>query len=54
MRFATINGLPGYITREADGVLQTTAIEIVEGKVVALYIMRNPDKLGHIEGTALH
>lgn len=44
----TINGLPGFVTREADGKLQTTALEIEGGKVVGIYVMRNPDKLGHV------
>lgn len=43
-----INGLPGFVTREADGELQTTALEIEDGKVVAIYVMRNPDKLRHV------
>ncbi|KRA83548.1 sigma-70 family RNA polymerase sigma factor [Altererythrobacter sp. Root672] len=53
IRFAFVNGLPGFITREADGVLQTTALVIEEGKVRAIYVMRNPDKLQHLE-SALH
>jgi RNA polymerase sigma-70 factor (ECF subfamily) len=44
----TINGLPGFVTREADGELQTTALEIVDGKITAIYVMRNPDKLRHM------
>ena len=44
----TINGLPGFVTREADGKLQTTALEIEDGKVVGIYVMRNPDKLAHV------
>lgn len=43
-----INGLPGFVTREADGELQTTALEIADGKVCAIYVMRNPDKLRHM------
>lgn len=43
-----INGLPGFVTREADGELQTTALEIADGKVTAIYVMRNPDKLKHV------
>ena len=43
-----INGLPGFVSREADGELQTTALEIVDGKVAAIYIVRNPDKLRHL------
>jgi RNA polymerase sigma-70 factor (ECF subfamily) len=51
LRFALINGLPGYVTLEADGKLQTTALEIIDGRVAHVYVMRNPDKLGHVEGT---
>jgi RNA polymerase sigma-70 factor (ECF subfamily) len=43
-----VNGLPGFVTREADGELQTTALEIRDGKVAAIYVMRNPDKLRHV------
>lgn len=50
IRFAWINGLPGYVTREADGVLQTTALLIEDGRIKAIYVMRNPDKLQHLEG----
>ncbi len=53
IRFAWINGLPGFVTREADGVLQTTALLIEDDRIKAIYVMRNPDKLRHLEG-ALH
>ena len=43
-----INGLPGFVTREADGELQTTALGIESGRVTAIYVMRNPDKLRHL------
>jgi RNA polymerase sigma-70 factor (ECF subfamily) len=48
VRTAFINGLPGFVTREADGELQTTALEIEDGKIAAIYVMRNPDKLRHL------
>ncbi|MGN7737230.1 sigma-70 family RNA polymerase sigma factor [Rhizobiales bacterium] len=48
VRAGFINGLPGFVTREADGELQTTALEIEDGKVVAIYVVRNPDKLVHL------
>ena len=48
VRTAMINGLPGFITRESDGELQTTALQIEDGKVTAIYVMRNPDKLKHL------
>lgn len=43
-----ISGLPGFVTREADGELQTTALEIEGGRICAIYVMRNPDKLKHL------
>lgn len=49
LRYGLINGLPGFVTVEGDGTLQTTAIEIVDGKIAALYIVRNPDKLHHLD-----
>lgn len=48
VRTALINGLPGFVTLEADGELQTTALQIEDGKVTAIYVMRNPDKLRHL------
>jgi RNA polymerase sigma-70 factor (ECF subfamily) len=54
IRFAMINGLPGFVSLEADGHLQTTAFDIAEGKIARIYIMRNPDKLGHLNAQALH
>ncbi|MCU1298753.1 MAG: sigma-70 family polymerase sigma factor [Acidobacteriaceae bacterium] len=47
-RTGFINGLPGFITLEADGELQTTALEIEDGKIAAIYVVRNPDKLRHL------
>jgi RNA polymerase sigma-70 factor, ECF subfamily len=47
-----INGLPGFVTREADGMLQTTALAIEDGLIRAIYVMRNPDKLRHLEACA--
>lgn len=48
VRAGFVNGLPGFITLEADGELQTTALEIEDAKVVAIYVVRNPDKLKHL------
>lgn len=48
VRAGFINGLPGFVTQEADGELQTTALEIEDGKIVAIYVVRNPDKLKHL------
>ncbi|WOF42591.1 sigma-70 family RNA polymerase sigma factor [Sphingopyxis indica] len=43
-----INGLPGFVTRESDGEVQTTALEIEDGRIVGIYVVRNPDKLVHL------
>jgi RNA polymerase sigma-70 factor (ECF subfamily) len=48
VRAGFINGLPGFITLEADGELQATALEVENGKVAAIYVVRNPDKLRHL------
>jgi RNA polymerase sigma-70 factor (ECF subfamily) len=48
VRLGFISGLPGFVTREADGELQTTALDIEDGRVAAIYVMRNPDKLRHV------
>lgn len=48
VRFGFINGLPGFVTLESDNVLQTTALEVEDGKITRLYIVRNPDKLRHL------
>jgi RNA polymerase sigma-70 factor, ECF subfamily len=43
-----IDGLPGFITRDDDGSVQTTALAIENDKIVAIYSVRNPDKLKHL------
>jgi RNA polymerase sigma factor (sigma-70 family) len=44
-----VDGLPGYVSLERDGVPQTTALAIEDGRITGIYITRNPDKLGQIE-----
>jgi RNA polymerase sigma-70 factor, ECF subfamily len=51
VRYGFINGLPGFVTIEGGGILQTTALEIADGRVVAIYVVRNPDKLRRIADT---
>jgi RNA polymerase sigma-70 factor (ECF subfamily) len=48
LRVGFVNGLPGFVSLEADGEIQTTALEIDGGKIVAIYVVRNPDKLRHL------
>ncbi len=54
VRYGFINGLPGFVTIEEDDTLQTTALEIKDGSIAAIYVTRNPDKLRHLSGRALH
>jgi RNA polymerase sigma-70 factor, ECF subfamily len=54
VRYSFINGLPGFVTIEQDDTLQTTALQIEDGKIVAIYVIRNPDKLRHLGGDPLH
>jgi RNA polymerase sigma-70 factor (ECF subfamily) len=47
-----IDGLPGYVTVEAGETLQTMAFAIEDGKITTIYIVRNPDKLRHLQHQA--
>ena len=50
IRYAIIDGLPGFVTIEGGNIVQTTALQIEREKVVAIYCTRNPDKLKHVIG----
>ena len=52
-RYCFINGLPGFVTIEQDGA-QTTALEIEGDKIVAIYVVRNPDKLRRLGDQSVH
>jgi RNA polymerase sigma-70 factor (ECF subfamily) len=44
-----INGLPGLLITEPQGV-QTAAFDIdAQGRIIAVYVVRNPDKLTHLQ-----
>ncbi|AWM85589.1 sigma-70 family RNA polymerase sigma factor [Microvirga sp. 17 mud 1-3] len=47
-----ISGLPGVVTLEKDGLPQSLALQIEDGLITAVYIVRNPEKLRHLAGTA--
>lgn len=51
IRAARIDGLSGYVSRERGDILQTTAFEIDDGRITAIYITRNPDKLHGVVAT---
>jgi RNA polymerase sigma-70 factor, ECF subfamily len=54
VRYGFINGLPGFVTLEQGGMLQTTALAIEDGRIVAIYVTRNPDKLRHLGDHVIH
>lgn len=44
-----VNGQPGAILRDRDGkVIGTMAVEVLDGQIVAVRSIVNPDKLGHL------
>ena len=46
---AHVNGQPGLILRTADGApFSVTSIDVVDGRIQTVRIMRNPDKLAHV------
>jgi RNA polymerase sigma-70 factor (ECF subfamily) len=46
--FALFDGLPGHMSLEADGLPQVAAVEIEDGLIRGVYLIRNPDKLSHL------
>ena len=54
LRYGLVNGLPGFVTIEEGATLQTTALQIENDKISGIYVVRNPDKLGHLDRANLH
>jgi len=48
VRPAIVNGLEGFVLREEDGSIDTMAFECQHGRIVAIYVIRNPEKLHHV------
>lgn len=47
-RLAPINGQPGLVKCDAAGLTDAIAFEICDGRIAAIYIVRNPEKLRHL------
>jgi RNA polymerase sigma-70 factor (ECF subfamily) len=45
VRTALVNGSPGLVMRDADGVLGVVALTIDGGRITAIDVIRDPDKL---------
>ena len=54
LRYASINGLPGFVTIEKDDAVQTTALQVDRDRITAIYVMRNPEKLRHLDEFSIH
>jgi RNA polymerase sigma-70 factor, ECF subfamily len=45
---ATVNGAPGLVVVDADGVLQVISFTVDGGQITAIDVVRNPDKLSGV------
>jgi RNA polymerase sigma-70 factor (ECF subfamily) len=53
IELVTVNGRPGRILRAPDrAVLEVLAIDVADGRIQAVRIVRNPDKLRHLDACA--
>ena len=50
MRAALVNGAPGLVMRDADGVLSVLALTVDAGRITAIDVIRDPDKLAGVRG----
>ncbi len=46
----TVNGGPGFVIEDAGKPIQTMAFEVEDGRIAAVYVVRNPDKLRRLVG----
>jgi len=49
LRKVLVNGAPGLIVRDADGILSVLALTLDAGRVVAIDVVRDPGKLIRVE-----
>ncbi len=50
MRFVTINGAPGAVAYSGNTAVTAFSIDVMDGKIQRIYIVRNPDKLKRLPG----
>ncbi|MFQ6685770.1 nuclear transport factor 2 family protein, partial [Bordetella pertussis] len=48
VRIVQLNGMPAIYGIERDGLPRTISLGVCGGRIVRVYIMRNPDKLAHL------
>ncbi|CAH0117714.1 ECF RNA polymerase sigma factor SigJ [Paenibacillus sp. CECT 9249] len=49
VRIALVNGVPGIVLKDADGLLTVVSLTVSKGRIIAIDAIRNPDKLSNIE-----
>jgi RNA polymerase sigma-70 factor (ECF subfamily) len=55
LELVTVNGHPGRVLRTSGGdVWDVLSIDVLDGRIQAVRIVRNPDKLAHVTGRAAH
>jgi RNA polymerase sigma-70 factor (ECF subfamily) len=52
LTFAEVNGSPGIVSEDPQGVLNVTVFTLDGGRITAIDIVRNPDKLVHVRRPA--
>ncbi len=48
LRTALVNGAPGLVVRDADGILSVMTLTLDDGRIVAIDVVRDPDKLTRV------
>lgn len=49
MRIVLVNGAPGIVLKDAGGVITVVSFTVCNSKIIAIDVIRNPDKLTNIE-----
>ncbi len=50
LRKALVNGAPGLVVRDSEGILSVMTLTLDDGRIVAVDVIRNPDKLTRVAG----
>jgi RNA polymerase sigma-70 factor (ECF subfamily) len=51
LEIVDVNGAPGVLVREASGDVSVGAFTVDGGRITAIDVVRNPDKLKHVHGS---
>ncbi|HEX4012776.1 MAG TPA: RNA polymerase sigma factor SigJ [Candidatus Cybelea sp.] len=52
MELVVLNGLPGILTFNERGMQEVIALEIADGLIAAMYVVRNPEKFTGVTGNS--